>query len=98
MSGWDGNWFFCRVPLEQMVDVWGKRNYLMSSTMIPLNYLMEVTFECGSGDTDVAAFTRAASIFGARNAAEEFFACSMWPLSEKFGFKVDRRETPYRRL
>jgi hypothetical protein len=66
--------------------------------MIPLNYLREVTFECGSRDADVVAFTKAALIIGACDAVEEFLACGMWPLSEKFGFKVDRKETSYRRL
>jgi hypothetical protein len=54
--------------------------------MTPLNYVTEVTFECGPADTDVAAFIEAASIIGGHDTVEEFLACGMWPLSEKFGF------------
>jgi hypothetical protein len=92
--GWDGNWFYCRVPLEQTTDVRGKGLYPLSYTMTPLNYVMEVTFDCGPVDIDVAAFTEAASIIGGCDAVEEFLACGMWPLSENFGFKVETKETP----
>jgi hypothetical protein len=92
-SGWDGNWFYCRVPLEQTVDVRGKGTYPLSCTMTPLNYAMEVTFECGPTDANVAAFTEAALIIGGHDAVEEFLACGLWPLSEKFGFKVEMKET-----
>jgi hypothetical protein len=40
-SGWDGNWFYCRVYVEQTADTRGKGNYLLSSMMAPLNHLME---------------------------------------------------------
>jgi hypothetical protein len=71
MSGWDGNWFYCRVPLEQTAHVHGKATYRLSCTMTPLNYAMEVTFECGPVDADVVAFTEAASIIGGHDAIEE---------------------------
>jgi hypothetical protein len=29
-----------------------------------------------------------------RDAVEEFLACGFWPLSEKFGFKMETKETP----
>jgi hypothetical protein len=61
--------------------------------MTPLNYAMEVTFECGPTDANVAAFTEAALIIGGNDAVEEFLACGLWPLSEKFGFKVEMKET-----
>jgi hypothetical protein len=94
VSGWDGNWFYCWVPLEQIVDVRGKVTYPLSCTMTPLNYAMEITFECGPTDTDVAAFTEAASIIGGCDIVKEFLACGLWPLCEKFGFKVETKETP----
>jgi hypothetical protein len=84
MSRWDGSWFYCRVPLEQTADVRGKGTYPLSCTMTPFSYATEVTFECGPVDADVAAFTKAASIIGGRNAVEEFLACGMWPLSETY--------------
>jgi hypothetical protein len=62
--------------------------------MTSLNYAMEVTFECGPADTDVAAFTEVALIIAGHDIVEEFLACGLWPLSEKFGFKVETRETP----
>jgi hypothetical protein len=80
--------------MEQTVDVCGKGTYPLRCTMISLNYLMEVTLECGPTDASVAAFTEAASIIGGNDAVEEFLACSLWTLSEKFGFKVERKETP----
>jgi hypothetical protein len=91
---WDGNWFYCRVPMEQTTDVYGKGTYPLSCTMTLLNYATEVTFECGPADANVAAFTEAASIIEGRDAVEEFLACGMWPLSDKFGFKVEAKETP----
>jgi hypothetical protein len=66
--------------------------------MTPLNYAMEVTFECGPIDADVVAFTEAASIIGGHDAIEEFLACGPWPLCEKFGFMVEMKETTSRRL
>jgi hypothetical protein len=44
MSEWDGNMFYCRVPLEQTIDVRGKGTYPLSYTMTLLHYAMEVTF------------------------------------------------------
>jgi hypothetical protein len=90
---WDGNWFYCRVPEEQTTDAWGKGNYLLSSTMTPLNYLMEAPSACGLDNTNVAAFVEATSIIRGRDAVEEFLSCGLWPLSEKFGFKVETMES-----
>jgi hypothetical protein len=94
ISGWDGNLFYCKVPAKQVPDVRGKGNYPLSSTMTQLNYLLDALFECGPEDRNVVAFVEKASIIGARDAVEEFFACSMWPHSEKFGFEVEMKETP----
>jgi hypothetical protein len=58
-----------------------------------LNYATEVTFECGPTDTGVAAFTEAALIIRGCDTVEELLTCGMWPLSEKFGFKVETKET-----
>jgi hypothetical protein len=80
--------------MEQAADIRGKGTNPLSCTMIPLDYSMEVTFECGPRDANVATFTEAASIIGGHNAVEEFLACGMWPLSKKFGFKVETKETP----
>jgi hypothetical protein len=93
-SGWDGNWFYCKVPTEQLADVRGKGNYSLSSTMTQLNYLLDALFECDPEDRKVTAFIEVASIIGVRNTVEEFLACGMWPLSEKFGFEVETKETP----
>jgi hypothetical protein len=94
-SRWDGNWFYCRVPMEQTIDVHDKGTYPLSYIMISLDYSMEVTFECGPRDANVAAFTKVSSIIGGgHDLVEEFLACVLWPLSEKFGFKVETKETP----
>jgi hypothetical protein len=58
-----------------------------------LNYATEVAFECGPIDTGVAAFTEAALIIRGCDTVEELLTCGMWPLSEKFGFKVETKET-----
>jgi hypothetical protein len=94
MSGWDGNWFYCRVPVEQKADVRGKGSYLLSSTMTQLNYLMEAPSSCGPEDANFATIIEATSIIGGHNAVEEFLTCGLWPLSEKFGFKVEMKESP----
>jgi hypothetical protein len=94
MSGWDANWFYYRVPMEQLADVRGKGTYPLSCTMILLKYSTEVTFECGPAYANVVAFTKATSIIGGHDAVEEFLACGLLPLSEKFGFKVEMKETP----
>jgi hypothetical protein len=66
--------------------------------MTPSLYVMKVMFECGPADANVAAFAEAALIIGGRDAVEEFLACGLWPLNVKFGFKVETKETLYRRL
>jgi hypothetical protein len=91
---WDGNWFYCRVPMKQTADVHGKETYPLSCIMVLLNYSTKVTFECDPGDANGAAFTDAALIIGGRDAVEEFLAYGLWPLSKKFGFKVEAKETP----
>jgi hypothetical protein len=77
-----------------VADVRGKGNYPLSSTMTQLNYLLDAPFECDLEDRSVVAFIEAASIIGGRDAVEEFLACGMWPLSEKFGFRVEMKEAP----
>jgi hypothetical protein len=92
--GWDGNWFYCKVLSEQVADVREKGNYPLRSMMIPLNYLTDAPFDCGLGDVNVVAFTKATSIIGGHDAIEEFLVCSIWLLSEKCEFEVETKETP----
>jgi hypothetical protein len=56
MSGWDGNWLYCWVPVDQKADVRGKGNYPLSSTLTQLNYLMETPCSRGSKDANFVAF------------------------------------------
>jgi hypothetical protein len=91
---WDGNWFYYRVPAEQKADVRGKGSYPLSSMLTRLNYLMEVPSSCGPKGANFVAFIEATSIIGGHNAVEEFLTCGLWPLSEKFGFKVEMKESP----
>jgi hypothetical protein len=74
------------VHAEQKTDVRGKRIYPLSSTMTELDYLTEAPSSCGLEDANVAAFTEATSIIRGRDAVEDFLACGLWPLSEKFSF------------
>jgi hypothetical protein len=34
------------------------------------------------------------TIIEGRDAVEEFLACGLWPLSEMFGFRVEKKESP----
>jgi hypothetical protein len=56
MSGWDGNWLYCWVPVDQKADVRGKGNYPLSSMLTQLNYLMETPCSRGSKDANFVAF------------------------------------------
>jgi hypothetical protein len=82
------------VPTEQTTNAWGKGNYLLSLAMTQLNYLMEAPSDCNLEDANFAAFVEATSIIKGRNTVEEFLACGLWPLSEKFGFEVEAKESP----
>jgi hypothetical protein len=55
---------------------------------------MEVPSSYRLEDTNFAAFIEVTSIIGGHDAVEEFLTCSLWPLSEKFGFKVDTKKSP----
>jgi hypothetical protein len=93
-SGWDDNWFYCRVPAEQTANARGKGNYPLSSTMTRLNYLMEAPSDCRLEDTNFVAFIEATSIIEGHDIVKEFLACGLWPLNEKFGFEVEAKESP----
>jgi hypothetical protein len=73
-SDWASNWFYCKVPSEQIADVWGKWNYTLRSMMTQRNYSMDALFECGPGDVDVTIFVEVALLIGGRDAVEEFLA------------------------
>jgi hypothetical protein len=94
MSGWASNWFYCKVPLEQVADVRGKGNYPLRSTMTPQNHLTDALFKCSPEDTNMATFVEATSIIGGHDSMEEFLPCGIWPLSKNYEFEVGRKETP----
>jgi hypothetical protein len=79
--------------VEQKLDVGGKGSYLLRSTMTRLSYLTK-TPSCGPKDANFVAFIEATSIIRGHDVVEEFLTCGLWPLSEKFGFKVETREYP----
>jgi hypothetical protein len=79
--------------VEQKLDVRGKGSYLLRSMMTRLSYLME-TPSCGLKDANFEAFIEATSIIRGHDTVEEFLTCGLWPLSEKFGFKVETGEYP----
>jgi hypothetical protein len=78
--------------VEQKANVRGKGSYPLSSTMTRLNYLTEAPSSCGLEDANFVAFIEATSIIGGRDAVEEFLASGLWPLREKFGFKLETKE------
>jgi hypothetical protein len=57
-------------------------------------YLTEAPSSCGLEDANFMAFVEAISNVGGRDAVEEFLASGLWPLGEKFGFKVETKEFP----
>jgi hypothetical protein len=65
------------------------------STMTLLCHLAEAPSFCGPKNADFAAFIEATSIIGGHNAVKEFLSCDFWPLSEKFGFRVKTKESPW---
>jgi hypothetical protein len=69
-SGWDSNWFYCKVPSEQRSDFRGQRTYPLSSEMTPLVYEMDVSSSCGPEDADFASFIKVTSLIGGRDAVE----------------------------
>jgi hypothetical protein len=81
-SGWDGNWFYCRVPSDQKADFWDTRTYSLSSKMTKLDYQMDVPSSCGPEDSNFIAFVEATSLIGGHNVVEEFLACGLWPLGQ----------------
>jgi hypothetical protein len=68
------------------------------STMTLLCHLAEAPSFCGPKNADFAAFIEATSIIGGHNAVEEFLSCDFWPLSEKFGFRVKTKESPWSKV
>jgi hypothetical protein len=92
-SGWDGIWFYYRVPSKQKADSQGQRTYPLSSKMTKMNYLMEVPSSCGPEDANVVAFVEATSLIGGCDVVEEFLASGLWPLGQQFGFQVERKES-----
>jgi hypothetical protein len=66
--------------------------------MTPWDHLVEAPSSCGPEDVNFAAFIVASSIISGCDAVEEFLACGLWPLSEKFGFRVETMECPMFRV
>jgi hypothetical protein len=69
-SGWDGNWFYYRVPSEHKLDSSGQRTYLLSSKMSKMNYLTYVPSSCGPEDANIAVFIEATSLIGGCDVVE----------------------------
>jgi hypothetical protein len=82
------------VPAEQKTSIRGKGSYPLSSTLTQLDYLTEVPSSFGLEDAKFAAFIEATSIIEGRDVLEEFLSCGLWTLSEKFGFRVETKESP----
>jgi hypothetical protein len=76
--------------------------FALHSWISELDYVVEPEVECSADDPNDAAFVRATTTIGGRDAVEEYVACKMYPLSVNFGFKsvavgltaVSKVETP----
>jgi hypothetical protein len=97
-SGWDGHWFYCKVPSAEGKDFKGLRTYPLSSRMIRLTYEADVSSSCDPKDADFKAFVDATSLIGGRDAVEEFLACGLSPLGHRFGFSVETKESPLSKI
>jgi hypothetical protein len=51
-SGWDGNWFYYRVPSVQIADFLRKKTYPLRLKMMEFNYFIEVPSSCGTEDAN----------------------------------------------
>jgi hypothetical protein len=97
-SGWDGHWFYCRVPLVEGKDFKGPRTYPLSSQTIRLTYEMDASSSCDFEDADFKAFVDATSLIGGLDAVEEFLARDLSPLGRRFGFLVETKESPLSKI
>jgi hypothetical protein len=93
-SGWDSNWFYYKVPLEQRSEFQGQSTHPLNSKMTPLVYEMDVPSSCCLEEAYFVAFIEATSLIGDRDAVEEFLTSGLWPLGQQFGFEVETKESP----
>jgi hypothetical protein len=76
--------------------------YALHSWMSELYYTVEPEVECPNNNSNNAAFVRATTTIGGRDAVEEYVACKIYPLAASFGFEsvplgmtpVSKVETP----
>jgi hypothetical protein len=76
--------------------------YALHSWMSELYYTVEPEVECPNNNPNNAAFVRATTTIGGRDAVEEYVACKIYPLAASFGFEsvplgmtpVSKVETP----
>jgi hypothetical protein len=84
--GWTKAWFYCCIPCLRSSE--GEKSvYVLHTRMTVLDYMVESEVDCLDDDLNNAAFIRATSTIGGRDAIEEFKACKMYPLAYSFGFK-----------
>jgi hypothetical protein len=65
----------------------GKSVYALHSWMSELDYAVEPEVECLDKDPNDAAFVRATTTIGGRDAIKEYVACKIYPLAASFGFE-----------
>jgi hypothetical protein len=95
-AGWTWVWFYCKIPLLRCPSpIRGKRMYVLHSSMAPLDFLTEPSFECTDDDFGDLAFIRTTGLIGGPDAIEEYLVYGMFPLSTSFSFaEVMNGETP----
>jgi hypothetical protein len=97
-SGWDANWFYCKVPSERGKDFKGPKTYPLSSQMTRLTHEMDVSSSCDLESVDFIAFMEATTLIGGRDVVEEFLARGLQPLGHRFGFLVETKESPLSKI
>jgi hypothetical protein len=75
--GWTRVWFYCKVSLLWSPrPVRSKSVYALRSSMAPLEFSTESSFEYTNDDFGDDAFVRATGLIGGRDAVEEYLACT----------------------
>jgi hypothetical protein len=86
-TGWTRAWFYCKVPLlRSPISIMGKSVYTLHSSMAPLDFSTEPSFECGDDDSGDLVFIHTTSLIGGWDTVEEYLACRIFPLLASFNF------------
>jgi hypothetical protein len=97
-AGWTQALFHFEVPLLRS-PIRGKCVFALCSSMIPLDFLTEPSFECVDDDSSNVGFIHAADLIDGRDTIEEYLVYGMFRLLANFGFaEIAYGETPVSKM